>query len=140
MDNPWLIGSIKGVRANADESRATSYSLRNENEKKIRRILFVLCILFYTRNIAEGINVYLKRWPEMELFQERIINFHVREIKLSILCPQRPYMPIYIYEFNTFARFNKSLSRIIQSNLLHIFTYCETEYFSEKRLLQEVFD
>lgn len=136
MDNPWLIDSVKGVRANADESRTNSYFLKNE--KEIRRILFILCILFYTWNTTEGINVYLKRWSEMGLFQESIINFHVREIKLSILCPQRPCMPTYIYVFNTFARFNKSLSRIIQSNLFHIFMCCEAEYFSGKRLLREI--
>jgi len=49
-------------------------------------------------------------------------------------------MPIYIYEFNTFARFNKSLSRGLFNQISHIFTYCEMKYFSEKKLLQEVFD
>lgn len=48
------------------------------------------------------------------------------------------YAHIHLYAFNTFARFNKSLSRIMQSNLLHIFTCCEAEYFSEKRLPREV--
>jgi len=32
MDNPRLIGSIKRIRANADELRMNSYFLRNEKE------------------------------------------------------------------------------------------------------------
>lgn len=115
-------------------------SFETRTKKKFEGYYSYCAYYFIRETTTEGINVYLTRWPEMGLFQESIINFHVREIKLSILCPQRPCMPTYIYVFNTFVRFNKSLSRIIQSNLVHIFTCCEVEYFSEKRLLREVSD
>jgi len=49
MDNPRLIGSIKGVRENADESRMNSYFLRNENETRFEGYSY--CAYYFIRKI-----------------------------------------------------------------------------------------
>lgn len=62
MDNPWLIGSIKGVRTNADESRMNFFLRKQEQKRNLKDIIRIVHIIL--RNTTERINVYLKRWSE----------------------------------------------------------------------------